>query len=307
MRNLVSRADRRGFTVVELIVVVIVVVIVAAGALVFFGLQPALTQARGTARQMKDATQVRGIQQAMVIWANNNRDQYPLPSLIDTQNATVALAEGEDPKVKDTTANILSLMIWHGNISPELCVSPAEVNPRIGVYQNYQYNQPGGTPIPALAMWDPAFSADFVNGTGNVSYVHVAPVGPRMSVWSSTFDSTQAVFSNRGPELGGVAYAADGTPTTTMVNPASNTLRIHGVPGTWEGNVAYNDNHVAFESQTWGIDLRGIPITYTTQGDTQQTDVFFCDEPDDANGTNAFLSVWTKGGASQEEYVGIWD
>ena len=61
---------RKGFTLVELLVVISII------ALLIGILLPALGAARRTARLMQSNTQVRGIHQAMLIYAEGNRDKY---------------------------------------------------------------------------------------------------------------------------------------------------------------------------------------------------------------------------------------
>src|SRR6478736_6361381 len=95
---------RRGLTVIEVIVVVIAVVLLIGILL------PVMTQARRGPHHSSESSYIRGIHQGMVLWAQNNKDVYPLPSLVDVKDDTVA----EKGREKDTTANIMSLMIFNG-------------------------------------------------------------------------------------------------------------------------------------------------------------------------------------------------
>lgn len=295
---------RYGFTMVELAAVVVVCVVLVA---VIVGVVLPTANSRLTQRQPNDSMQVRGVHQGMVLWAQNNNDEYPLPSLYDKGNATIPLAEGENPSVKDTTANIVSIMIYNGFFSPELCVSPAEVNGNIKVFERYQYSEPSGAAAAdkKLALWDPGFNADFTDKTrpGNFSYGHMLPAAERREkTWKNTFQATEAVLGNRGPEISGLGSPKGNVRPATLKIPTSNTLLIHGGRTTWEGNIAYNDNHVNFETR---MDPESTP--YLFDGKKTYLDHLFYDEPDDAAGVNNFLGIFTKGGPTKAEFVSIWD
>src|SRR5690348_10048095 len=82
---------RSGFTLIELLVVIAII-----GMLISI-LLPALGQARRTARQLKCSTNIRSIVQSLILFGQNNQDNYPLPSQLDRANATLAPTGGIDP------------------------------------------------------------------------------------------------------------------------------------------------------------------------------------------------------------------
>ncbi len=201
----------RGFTLIELLVVIAII------ALLVGILLPALAQARGTARSLRDSNQVRSAMQAMIIFAQSNADSYPLPSRLDAGDGTISSTGGAS---KDNTGNILSILIFNGSFVTEMAVSPSESNSgQVKRDEGYQFTNPhavsaaGGVPPDGTgALWDPGFAGTPVDPVtyrrtdGGVkvahqSYAHQIPLGRRLSRWTNSFATTEAVFGNRGPRI----------------------------------------------------------------------------------------------------------
>lgn len=260
--ELQSEVSRRAFSRVDALVLV-VLLLIGAGLLL-----PAMTPRRcRSTRQLKDSTQIRGIMQSYIVWAGSNNDRYPLPSAYDLADRTV----GERGVEKNTTANTLSMLIFNSAISPELCISPAEVSQHVQQSEGYEYSSPKAAALPSEGLWDPAFRAtpmdpERVLGVGvpningaklrpsNQSYAFALPIGKRLNAWTITYSETAPILGNRGPTYAKDDFAPRPTDRRWKLvegelGAESQTLHIHGGRTTWEGNIAFADGHVSFETK----------------------------------------------------------
>jgi prepilin-type N-terminal cleavage/methylation domain-containing protein len=297
---------RRAFTILELSACIAASGILASAAVVAMGSQPG--GARASARQKKDSMQVRGVHQALIVFSQNNGDQYPLPSKLDKRDFTVE-AKG---RAKDTTANIYSIVIFNGSVSPEMFVSPVEKNPAVAVAEDYSYSDPKRAATPEKAIWDPGFAVSLGPSKGNASYAHLQPAGVRRKAWSNTFSATECVLSTRGPQISGVEYkeAAAGARVAipSLAKPGSVTLSFFEPLESWSGHLTYNDNHVEFAAEALAHQRSWSPKTiYKDEEGKEWPDVLFFDEPADKAHSNAFLGLFTTAGAEPGDYTSIWD
>ncbi len=305
MKQQSTTTRSRGFAMTDALALVAVSGVLAALGLATSGQPGSLTGARQSARQLKDSMHIRQLMQSMITWSINNKDQYPLPSVLDRRDKTVKAAAAS----KNHTANIMSIMIWNGSISP------LENNKNIEADADYTLASPKAAAVPVDALWDPAFSADFTAkaAKGNVSYAHLQYAGGRKSRWANTFNSDEAVISNRGPEITAVGVHDESTATPNYADANSKTFRFYSPAGAWSGNVGFNDAHVEFIKDHFrpGAKVTTGAFYLVKDKDTGKNkklpDMSFFDEADDAASTNNYLGIFTTAGEKPAEYKAIWD
>lgn len=228
----------RGFTLVELLVVIAII------ALLVGMLLPALAKAMASAKTVKDSTQIKQIHQAMLTKSNENKGlKMPIPGLIRRLpvGGVLTPGAGEEDVTRNNSVGLYSACVAMGLFNTDILIGPTEVNPKVVEYKNYNhdaYNPSQNT------YWDESFSAR-INATldsdqvCNTSYAHLILIGWRKdNQWRNTMDSSKPHFVTRGTQAG------DWTNQTWYNN--SPTLRLHGSPKQWSGNICFADNHMQY-------------------------------------------------------------
>ena len=192
-------------------------------------LLPALGAARRTAQRMENSTQLRGIHQGLVTFANSNKNNYPgLTSSGDIWSdgpMTGNSGEGNTPQAR------IWILLDGGFITPEYLISPSETEPIMPYLgggpvteDNYSY---------ALLSFEETISGRKDGRTGEYVYDVDSATYGRAAEWSQTLNSQAIVLSDRN--IGS--------------NASSSVTSIHEhSPGSWRGSVLWNDNHVGFET-----------------------------------------------------------
>lgn len=263
---------------------------------------------REDSRFAKDAQNVRGIVQALVVCFSRGQGDYPRPTYIEPgPGGTVP----ETGRAKDTSAGVISILIWNNLLTPEQVVSPRETNPRIKPHTAYQYSNPSAAVQPENALWDPSFNVDFTRNDrdAHLSYASLVITDSRVHMWTDSYSSSEAVVANRAPQITSVTPNPSGMYGYTLAQPQSKTFSICGDGKRWGGHVAFNDNHVEFfrspvPDGSWSAQDRA---TYKGSGRTPTFDTWFYDEPDDPKDANIMLGIFPKAGATMDDFRLIWD
>lgn len=282
-----KRTNRKsGFTLVELLVVMAII------ALLLGLLLPALAKARATARQVKDATQLRQIHTAWLTWSRAFNGNFPTPGVINRVGTVPG--KGNEDILQNSHANLYGACLAQNYFSAQLCLSPSEASGNVANCATYNFNAYN---VAQDKYWDDnnvtRFKSD-LTATSHTSYGTLLINGARKSKqWKESLDSKFAVVGNRGVQDG--LY-------TDPAYTKSKTLEIHGGRSSWEGNICFNDNHVSFEQN---FTPEGT-VKFGTNLDVD--DNLFKEEPE-ANTADMWLTVCkdVTGGGTSFTFNITWD
>lgn len=239
----------QAFTLAELIVVVIVVCV----ALVITAAVSGPCRTRRPALRMINGTQVRGIQQGMATLSYDNGKHYPGLDASGKLKSAITASAKEYGAAAPTNADqsiVYAILLTNSYFTPEYAISPKETDTAI---------------VPA-----PAVTAVATIDQRRYSYALLQFAGNdnagRRKEWKSTENSQCPAVTDR-------SMAIDPFLKTTSIHTAATVADS----ASWEGNIAWNDNHVTYETS-------GLISAYKTKvgdatGSADEMDDLFLDTP----------------------------
>lgn len=217
-----SLRRQSGFSIQELLVVIVLVMVMVSMNV------PVDAAARRTARRMQNSTQLRGIHQGLVAFANSNKNNF---AGFDSRGRIIA--NGKETTGNSGDGDTVQARFWimlEGDFfTPEYAISPSEV-------ANVDEVEWGGRNGTATVKWDDNtkhYSYAMLGIKGVAGEAPDANFAGRGAEWKQTLNSQAIVLSDRN----------------TGTNATNQVESIHtGDRGDWQGSVLWNDNHVQFDN-----------------------------------------------------------
>jgi len=260
-----STPSRRALTRTELLALIVCLLLLLVVAMVIFN-----GRGKPNIDRLKDAAQIRALDQCFVVYAREFYGARPIPSLMmfTSRKGVETSARGGEDISLNTTANLFSACIMQNYLNSQMCISPAEANPNVKSLAADDYNYESYSVLDDT-MWDSTFKADLQTGS-NVSYAHMPLFGElRARHWRQTLGGADwPMLGNRGPRDG-------------ISDPNSYTFKFYEPHDQWSGNICFADGHVEY--------LEGLPTSHNANGGMTNTQgLFRYDKEHDADGILSF-------------------
>jgi prepilin-type N-terminal cleavage/methylation domain-containing protein/prepilin-type processing-associated H-X9-DG protein len=274
--------SRKGFTLVELLVVIGII------ALLISILLPSLNRARETANRVKCGSNMRQIGQAILLYANENKGNYPRTTYSTTTTAITGTFDPgngvatADPFLTNVTQNDavkpMFLLIRTQDITPEVFVCPSS-NDEKDTY---------GTTAGISAQWKVTFSKPT-----NLSYSMANPYPDTVAVnngykLNATTGAEFAIAADKNP-AGSTTYTGLTTAFETSSSQIMQTANSPNHQGQGE-NVLYGDGHAEFQQNPFCGSKRD--CIYTASGNNTGSITTNKQNPTKGGTTNC-LPLWS--------------
>ncbi len=243
----------RGFTLIELLVVISII------ALLIGILLPALGAARRTARQIQNSSQLRGIHQGLVIFAQSNKGGgdgwYPG---VDSDGETLTVAEVNDTGDYQghagtsngrNSSSRFAILLNANAFTPEYLISPADSFTPADPTTNNQLTFTGPNE-------NFSYATLVTEDSSGVQYA-------RRNEWRETLNTQAVVLCDRNTGSG-------------VLEAETESVWSDSGSGQWKGTVTRNDGSTGFESTDQGFETR------YADGPTLDDDALFTDADDGA-------------------------